>query len=353
MGPGDEVESSAAYVSANDSESLLVAVAAGAANPIAGIYGPESLSWRVNRESALFLGAGRAALLQLAHPWVTAALGEHSRVMNRPIARFHSTFRIVFTMIFGSLEQALAAARHLHALHTRIRGLMQEDVARWRRGSAYEANEIAALRWVYATLVESAVLAYECALGPLTPTDREQYYAETKTLAALFGLPAAALPENWEAFAAYNRAMHDANDGALGVSATARSMAHNLLRGTGSWLRVPHWYRALTVEWLPERFRREFALEFGKAELQAAARARENLPKIYKKLPRAVRFTGPSREAQARLAGRRAGLLVRWSNRFWIGQPLLLRPEKLLGAASNEGRIQRAAPAAVRKRDTA
>jgi len=143
MGPGDEVESSAAYVSANDSESLLVAVAAGAANPIAGIYGPESLSWRVNRESALFLGAGRAALLQLAHPWVTAALGEHSRVMNRPIARFHSTFRIVFTMIFGSLEQALAAARHLHALHTRIRGLMPEDVGstqRWSKARSWLTN---------------------------------------------------------------------------------------------------------------------------------------------------------------------------------------------------------------------
>jgi uncharacterized protein (DUF2236 family) len=129
MRPGDEVESSAAYVSASDSKSLLAAVAARAANPIAGIYGPEPLSWRINRESALFLGAGRAALLQLAHPWVTAALAEHSRAMNRPIARFHSTFRIVFTMIFGSLEQALAAARPLHALHTRIRGVLPEDVA--------------------------------------------------------------------------------------------------------------------------------------------------------------------------------------------------------------------------------
>ncbi len=316
-------------VSQGDSEALLAAVAAGAANPIAGICGPESLSWRINRESALFLGAGRAALLQLAHPWVSAALGEHSRVMNRPIARFHGTFRIVFTMIFGSLEQALAAARHLHALHTRIRGALPEDIARWRRGSAYEANEIAALRWVYATLVESAVLAYECALGTLTPAEREQYYAETKTLAALFGVPAAALPEDWDAFAAYNRAMHDANDGVLGVSNAARAMAHNLLRGTGTWLRIPFWYRALTVEWLPERFRREFLLEFSAAEQQAAARARENLPKIYKRLPRVVRFTGPWREAHARLAGRRADLLARWSNRFWIGQPLLPQPEDL------------------------
>lgn len=331
MEPGGKVENSA-YVSAHDSESLLAAVVAGAANPVAGIYGPESLSWRINRESALFLGAGRAALLQLAHPWVSAALGEHSRVMDRPIARFHGTFRIVFTMIFGSLEQALAAARHLHALHTRIRGVLPEDTAGWRRGSPYEANEIAALGWVYATLVESAVLAYECALGPLTPVEREQYFAETKTLAALFGIPAAALPRDWTAFAAYNQAMHAAGNGVLGVSSAARAMAHNLLRGAGSWLRTPFWYRALTVEWLPERFRREFGLEFGSAEQRAAADTRVNLPKIYNKLPHAVRFTGPWREAQARLGGRRVGLLARWGNRFWIGEPLLPRPDDFLCA---------------------
>ncbi len=137
-------------------------------DPGAGIFGPQSMSWKINRESALFLGAGRAALLQLAHPWVATALDQHSNVMSRPIARFHSTFRIVFAMIFGTLDQATAAARHLHSVHTHIAGEMPEDIAAYRRGSRYEANEIAALRWVFATLIESAVLAYECALGPLT-----------------------------------------------------------------------------------------------------------------------------------------------------------------------------------------
>jgi len=320
MGRGDKAEHST-YVSEHDSETLLQAVAAGAANPNAGIYGPESLSWRINRESALFLGAGRAALLQLAHPWVAAALAEHSTVIDRPIARFHSTFRIVFGMIFGSLDQALAAARHLYALHAQIRGEMPEDVARWKRGSRYEANEIGALRWVFATLVESAVLAYNCVLPALTVAEREQYYAECRTLAALFGLPALALPESWEAFAMFNRQMHESDD--LGVSDAARAMAHNLLRGAGSWLRPPHWYRALTTEWLPERFRGEFALDFGVAEQRAAVRAKRRLPRIYRRLPSSLRFTGPWHEAQARLAGQRVGALTRWSNRFWIGQPSL------------------------------
>jgi uncharacterized protein (DUF2236 family) len=315
-------------VSQSDSQALLAAVAARTQDRNSGIFGPDSLSWRINRESALFLGAGRAALLQLAHPWVAAALAQHSSLLSNPIARFHNTFRVVFTMVFGSLDQALAAARNLHALHTRIRGEMPEDVARWPRGSHYEANEIAALRWVYATLVESAVLAYESVFpaspdgrGGLSLAEREQYYAESKTLAGLFGIPAAELPVNWAAFVAYNREMH-ASD-ALGVSDAARVMAHNLLAGAGSWIRPPFWYRALTVEWLPERFRKEFALEFGPDEQQSAQRARSRLPRIYGSLPQTVRFIGPWREAQARLAGRRASALTRMSNRFWIGQPLL------------------------------
>ena len=308
-------------VSQTDSEALLSAIAARTTDPNAGFFGPDSLTWRINRESALFLGAGRAALLQLAHPWVAAALQQHSSVFGRPIVRFHNTFRIVFTMIFGSLDQALAAARHLYTLHTRIRGELQEDVAGWPRGAHYEANEIAALRWVYATLIESAVLAYDCALAPLTAAEREQYYAETRILAGLFSIPASAVPEDWNAFVAYNRQMLESS--ALGVNDSARAMAHNLLAGTNSWIKPPFWYRALTTEWLPERFRREFGLDFDPAEQRAAERARVNLPKIYTRLLHAMRFTGPWREAQARLSGCRVGLLTQLSNRFWIGQPLM------------------------------
>jgi uncharacterized protein (DUF2236 family) len=63
-----------------------------AAGQVEGIFGPASLTWRVDREAAIFLGAGRALLLQLAHPWVAAAITEHSRTLADPIGRFHRTF---------------------------------------------------------------------------------------------------------------------------------------------------------------------------------------------------------------------------------------------------------------------
>lgn len=305
-------------VSDQDLESLLAALSESCTHPTAGVFGPDSLSWKINRESALFLASGRAALLQLAHPWVAASLADHSTVMRDPIARFHSTFRIVFTMIFGSLHQALAAARHLHHLHGHIQGELREDVTRYPRGSHYQANEVAALRWVYATLVDSAVLAYQCAVGPLTFGECEQYYAETRTFAAFFGIPAGALPQSWAGFAAYNAEMHASS--ALGVTAEARAMAQSLLAGAGSRIRPPFWFRALTIAWLPVRFRNEFGLAFADREQRAAAHAQHWLPKIYSGLPSALRFTGPAQEAHARLAGRRIGPLTRGSNRFWIGE---------------------------------
>lgn len=314
-------EQDTAYVTRDETDALIAAAGRNSADPRAGLFGPASITWRINRESALFLGAGRAALLQLAHPWVSTALQQHSTVMQRPIARFHSTFRIVFTMIFGSLAQATAAARHLYELHTHIQGDMAEEVARWPRGSHYQANEIAALRWVYATLIESAVLAWEIVLPPLTPEELAAYYAETKTLAALFGLPASALPQDWKSFLHYCREMEKSD--ALGVSNTARTIAHGLLAGSGSWIKPPRWYRALTTVWLPERFRADFRLSFDADDERALTKARQRLPRYYRRLPSTLRFVGPWHEAQARLAGRRPGPLARASNRFWIGEPVM------------------------------
>lgn len=313
-----EIHRAGVFVTRQASERLLAGVAQHAAGAEFGLFQPDSVTWRINREAALFLGAGRAALLQLAHPWVAASLEQHSSVLRRPIARFHNTFRVVFTMVFGTLDQAMAAARHLYTLHTRIRGELPEDVAAYRRGSRYEANEVAALRWVFATLVESTVIAYESVLPPLLPGEREEYYAENRLLAGLFGIPAEALPENWAAFAEYNRRMHASDT--LGVSEGARRIGHSLLEGAGSWIHPPHWYRSLTAAWLPPRFREEFGLPFAERERRSAERALRWLPRLYRWLPAAVRFSGPWQEAQARLTHRRPGLIAEWSNRFWIGE---------------------------------
>ncbi|HLJ77920.1 MAG TPA: oxygenase MpaB family protein [Acidobacteriaceae bacterium] len=304
-------------VSRADLESLLATLERQTVDPRAGLFGPNSITWKISRESALFLGSGRAALLQLAHPWVAAAIAEHSTVLNNPVARFHNTFRIVFAMIFGSRDQAFAAARHLHTLHTHIRGELPEAVAGWPHHAHYEANELAALCWVFGTLIEGAVLAYESVL-PLTAMEREQYYQESRTLAALFGIPSSALPADWAAFTEHNRSMHESD--VLGVNAKARAMGEAILSGAGSWIHPPRWYGALTAAWMPPRLRDEFGLQTNDRVLTRAVRW---LPCFYTALPATLRFVGPYHEALARLRGRDENWLTRRNNTFWIGEPLL------------------------------
>jgi len=304
-------------VSRGELETLLAEVARQTRDPRAGLFGPTSITWKVNREAALFLGAGRAALLQLAHPWVATAIAQHSSLLGDPIARFQNTFRLVFAMIFGSVGQATATARHLHTLHSGIRGELTEAVAAWPRGAHYEANEVGALRWVFATLMDSAVLAYDC-VGHLSDAEREQYYQENKLTAALFGIPAEALPRDWVGFGEYMGTMFASDT--LGVSEEARSMARAILSGAGSWVHPPVWYRALTTEWIPLPLREGFGLKLSGSDTRAAAGARRWLPRVWAMLPSFVRFVGPYREAMARIRNQRAGVVTRTSNRFWTGQ---------------------------------
>ncbi len=298
-------------------EATLASFRTGAADPRAGAFGPQSMRWQIDREAALFLGAGRALLLQLAHPWVAAAIAQHSHALDDPIGRFHGTFGTVFAMVFGSLDDAMAAAHRLHRRHTGIVGAIPG-------GGRYAANDRAALRWVHATLTETAPMAYRLVL-PLGADERARYYAESVRFAAFFGLTPDALAPDWDSFAAYNRAMLESDT--LKVSGEARAIAARLLTGAGSWIIVPPWYRALTAELLPPRLRAEFELPYGAAERRAAARARRWLRRIHPLLPARLRFVGPYFEALERLAGRdRPRLLTRLGNRFWIGRPLLAWP---------------------------
>jgi uncharacterized protein (DUF2236 family) len=305
-----------------DFENSLDAVRAAAAGPIKGIFGSESLTWRVDREAAIFLGAGRALLLQLAHPWVAAAISEHSKTFADPVGRFHRTFNITFTMVFGTLDQALAASRRLHRRHAAVTGILPQAAGRFEAGSRYSANEVSALRWVHATLVDTALQTHDLVLPALTSSEREQYWAEAKLYAALFGVRAADLPADWTSFAAYTEAMSRSDS--LAVSPAARDIAQQIFSGSATGLRVPGWYRALTAHLLPERLREEFGFEFGEREQRSMNRALAWIRRIYPRLPMRLRAVGPYQEALARLQdGKRPDLAVRSLNRLWIGRPMM------------------------------
>jgi uncharacterized protein (DUF2236 family) len=311
-------------VSHEDLERELRKIAALAPGQVEGVFGPASLTWRINREAAIFLGAGRALLLQLAHPYVAAAIAEHSRTLADPVGRFHRTFNITFTLVFGTLDQAFRAARRLHQRHSAIQGVLPQAVGPFGAGAHYQANDVATLRWVYATLIESALMAHDLVLPAVSAHERELYYAESRRFAALFGVPASALPADWTGFAAYCEATRQPHE--LAVSDAARAIAAEIFAGTGLWVRAPRWYKALTAQMLPPHLREAFELRDRDVERRIAAQAITLARSIYSALPERVRHVGPYQEATARLAGRaRPDLATQLVNRLWIGQGSMTR----------------------------
>ena len=307
-------------VTAADLERLLAVVRERAAGVEVGLFGPDSVTWRIDREAITFLGAGRALLLQLAHPWVAAGVAQHSRSFADPIGRFHRTFQVVFSMVFGTTEQALVMARRLHRRHESITGVLPRTVGPFPAGSAYWANEVGALRWVHATLMETALMVHELAFPPLSPADRARYIEESKLFARLFGIPPSAMPADWDEFAIYCRTMHDSP--LLTVDDQARALAREIFSRPIGPVSIPRWYRHVTAHLLPPRLRAAFGFAYGPAERDTALRALDRARRLYARLPDRLRYVGPYQEASARLAGRRhPDRFTQLLNRVWIGRP--------------------------------
>lgn len=157
-----------------------------------GLFGPGSELWALDREAMLLLGAGpRALLLQIAHPKVAAGVAEHSDFRADPWRRLDGTLRSYLRIIYGSTRSAHDEVRRLNTLHRAV------------VGDGYRARDPALSMWVHATLVDSTLVAYDAWIEPLQRDRAARAYAETLPLGRAFGIPAALLPADLDAFDAY------------------------------------------------------------------------------------------------------------------------------------------------------
>jgi uncharacterized protein (DUF2236 family) len=174
-----------------------------------GYFGPTSVTWKVAREAAMFLGGPRALLLQIAHPAVAAAVEQHSDFRADPMGRGQRTFEIMYAIIFGDRVSAGRAIARMTRRHGPVHGEVAEASTSPWSGRAYHASDPTLLLWVHATLVDTALTVYERTVRPLAAADAERYWQESRLLGELFGIPAAALPRTLADFRAYVRDMLD------------------------------------------------------------------------------------------------------------------------------------------------
>ena len=152
-----------------------------------GLFGPESVTWRIMSDCSTFIGGVRALLVQAAHPEVAAGVGDHSSYRDDPLGRLSRTAAYVTATAYGSLPEVDGAVGMVQRLHGPVSGTSH-------RGRAYSAADPAMAAWVHNALVDSFLVAHRTyGRAPLSDADADAYVAEQVRLGTMMG--AAPLPD--------------------------------------------------------------------------------------------------------------------------------------------------------------
>ncbi|HEX9131467.1 MAG TPA: oxygenase MpaB family protein, partial [Ktedonobacteraceae bacterium] len=227
-----------------------------------GTYGPGSVAWKINRESAVMLGGARAVLMQIAHPLVAMGVSAHSNYMTDPFGRAERTFVLGEVLTFGSFEKARQAARSINRMHLGVHGDLPIDAGAFEKGTRYDARNPELLLWVHATLVDTLLLCYTLFIGRLTPAEQETYYQESKEVAHLLGLLPDKMPGTVVDLRQYVDDMVHSNR--LVATPQARQLAHQVLFPPAPAILRPfmHLNLQLTCALLPQPIREIYGLEW-------------------------------------------------------------------------------------------
>jgi uncharacterized protein (DUF2236 family) len=149
--------------------------------------------------------------------------------------------------------------------------------------------------------VYSAISAYRAFVGPLSDTDADRYYQETKEIGVLLGIPRDLYPSGHEEFTAYLWRM--IRTGEVTVGRDARRMATVILQprfpGVPRMALMP--LGTITAGLLPEPLRVQYGLKWGRFERAAFRVCRRAMPLVLGVTPRTIRFLPRARKAYRRL----------------------------------------------------
>jgi uncharacterized protein (DUF2236 family) len=245
-------------------------------------FPPGSVIRRVNIEPAILFGAGRALVLQLAHPAVAQGVQDHSEFRKNPFKRLQGTLEATYAVVFGSQELAEGVGRRIQRIHDFI------------SGPGYSANDPSNLLWVHATLADTALRCYEELLRPLPPDDAEAYYQEMKQVALAFGV---GLEHQPETLADFRRYFED-TAASMRVTPVGRDLAGFILeprlplRLDLPFLPLLRLQRLFTLGSLPPAVRAQLGVPWSDEEQARYERARQRVRRGFRALPRGVRTAG-------------------------------------------------------------
>ncbi len=279
--------------------------------PDPGMFGPGSVTWRVMAEPVLMLGAGRALLMQAAHPLVAEGAIEHSTYRTDPYGRFERTVQWVTIVCFGTTTEARRACRHVNRLHAAVEGQLSAPhaTATVGGGSAYSGRDPALLRWVLATFVDTMLVSHDAFVGTLNEADRDRFVAEWHSVAPLMGLPTSGLWETRAELTDYVASQLEVRAGAAIPGAGSRLVAETVLHPpvTSAAMR-PAWSAVTftTVGLLPASTRAGYGIQWTPAHAAAHRAISLGLRSSRVVAPRRLKVSPVYDLAMARAEGRLA-----------------------------------------------
>jgi uncharacterized protein (DUF2236 family) len=146
-----------------------------------GLFGPDSMTWPVVGDAAVFVGGVRALLVQAAHPEVAAGVAQHSRYREDPLGRLSRTAAYVTATSFGAIPEVEQAVAVVQRRHRPVAGMSD-------RGQPYAASDPGLSAWVHNSLTDSFLTAYRVyGARPCLEEDADRFVTEQARVGALLG----------------------------------------------------------------------------------------------------------------------------------------------------------------------
>ena len=147
-----------------------------------GLFGPESIAWKVHADFvSMMIGGISSLVLQAMHPRALAGVWDHSSFREDLTGRLGRTAFFIAATTYGSKEMAMRSIHKVNAIHQHITGLDEF-------GRPYSATEPELLAWVHITETYSFLNGYQKYCHPkLTFAQQDQYFKEMKMLGEMMG----------------------------------------------------------------------------------------------------------------------------------------------------------------------
>lgn len=147
-----------------------------------GLFGPDSVTWRVHADFPGMLSGGLCALmLQTLHPLALAGVWDHSNFRTDLIGRLRRTTNFVAGTTYAARTEAEKLIARVADIHARVRGIAPD-------GRAYRADDPQLLTWVHVTESYGFLEGFRRYSPVALPAGAaDAYYAEVRRIAEILG----------------------------------------------------------------------------------------------------------------------------------------------------------------------